>query len=85
MFFNTFYKFLKLQLFSPTIRSRCRVWLVKDQRLYRIGYVKIIYQLLGGRWLPLVQPISTDGLILKRFGRYIFFFFLFLLGLYVFF
>jgi len=64
--FSLLYKFLRNQVFTPSVKNKCRVYLAKDLRSYQKQYHNIMHQLLSQQLPTIVQHIDYDNFLLKR-------------------
>ena len=69
MRFNILYTFLKRQIYTPSIKAKCRVYMAKDIRCYHKQYQEVVQQLIGASWDPTVQKIAYDNLLIKKFFK----------------
>ena len=69
MRFNLIYAYLKKQVFTPTVKAKCRVYMAKDLRCYQKQYADLMRQLAGSHWNPLVQKIDYDNMLIKKYMK----------------
>ena len=69
MHFNLLYLYLKRQIYTPTVKAKCRVYMAKDLRCYHKQYQEVMHQVTGAQWDPTVQKIAYDNLLIKKFAR----------------
>ena len=67
MRFNMLYKYLRFQVFTPSLKHKCRVWVAKDQRYYNKEYWNVMQELNGSYWSPILQNIDVDGFLYKKY------------------
>lgn len=65
--FSLVYQYLQTQVFAPSVKVRLRVYMVKDNRMYKREHHKFMQQLISSRWPGGLQRIDTDNLVLKQF------------------
>lgn len=68
MQFNAVYALLRRQIFTPSVKFACRVYMAKDAKACSKP-AKQMQQLLGARWDLVNQKIGYDNLLLKKFAR----------------
>jgi hypothetical protein len=81
--FNKIYKFLKLNVMSPSRKQKCRIFLAKDLRQYRLEYRELMSHMIGNNWVLGNKSIDIEHLTLKKFLRVIVLFLLFSLLIYL--
>jgi hypothetical protein len=81
--FSLLHKYLSSQIFTPSRKSHLRVWLAKDLRSYKKEYYNIMHQVIGARWINIVQMIDVDSFLLKKFIKFFIYFILFLFLIYI--
>jgi len=54
---------------SPYTKNKCRVWLAKDIRQYRIDYFNVIATSMGRNWPWGVKKYDYDFIQLKKVSR----------------
>jgi len=69
--FNRIYKFLKLNVMSPSIKQKCRIFLAKDLRQYRLEYRELMSHMVGNNWVLSNKSIDIEHLVLKKFIKII--------------
>ena len=49
MRFNALYQYLSKQIFKPTMKAACRIYMAKDIRAYQTRYIAMMHQLIGAQ------------------------------------
>ena len=81
--FNKIYKFLKLNIMSPSTKQKCRIFLAKDLRQYRLEYRDLMSHMIGNNWILGNKTIDVEHLTMKKFLKIIYLFFLFIFFIYL--
>lgn len=71
--FNKIYKFLKLNVMSPYIKQKCRIFIAKDLRQYKLEYRELMSHMVGNNWVLGNKTIDVEHLVLKKFLKLIIF------------
>lgn len=82
--FNKIYKFLKLNIMSPSKKQECRVFLAKDLRQYRLEYRELMSHMIGSNWVLGNKTIDIEHLSLRRVFRLIIIFLIIIFFIYLF-
>jgi len=69
MRFNLLYQYLSKQVYKPTVKAKCRVYMAKDLRSYQKRYKQLMHQLAGSYWDPLLQKIAYDNMLIKKVAK----------------
>ena len=69
--FNKIYKFLKLNVMSPSLKQKCRIFLAKDLRQYKLEYRELMSHMVGNNWILGNKSIDIEHLVLKKFIKII--------------
>jgi hypothetical protein len=69
--FNKIYKFLKINIMTPSVKQKCGIWLAKDLRQYRLEYRAIMSHMIGSNWVLGNKTIDTEHLAIKKIFKII--------------
>lgn len=69
--FGIIYKYLHSQVFAPSLKTKIRVFIAKDNRDHHTPYNDIMQQILGSRWPANIQWVKVENLILKKLVKVI--------------